>query len=155
MARGTDRTKPMLMLDANVLIYAYRSEEKQHAAARTWLERVFAAPEPIGLPWQTMLAFLRITANHRIFERPLPMPKAQQIVAGWLDQRQVHVIDAGEHFFSVLSSLLDSAQIRGPLVTDAALAALAIENGATLCTTDRDFARFVGLKWPTTLRWAS
>ena len=95
----------MLMLDANVLIYAYRSEEKQHAAARVWLE-----------------------------------------------QPQVHVIETGAHFFSVLSSLLESAQIRGPLVTDTALAALAIENGATLCTTDRDFARFAGLKWLDPLR---
>ena len=142
----------MLMLDANVLIYAYRSEEKQHAAARAWLERVFAGPEPVGLPWQTMLAFMRITTNHRIFERPLPMQTAQRIVAGWLDHPQVHVIEAGAHFFSVLSSLLESAQIRGPLVTDTALAALAIENGATLCTTDCDFARFAGLKWLDPLR---
>lgn len=142
----------MLMLDANVLIYAYRSEEKQHAAARVWLERAFAGPEPAGLPWQTMLAFMRITTNHRIFERPLPMQTAQRIVAGWLEQPQVHVIETGAHFFSVLSSLLESAQIRGPLVTDTALAALAIENGATLCTTDRDFARFAGLKWLDPLR---
>ena len=142
----------MLILDANVLIYAYRSEEAQHAVARAWLEQAFAAPQPVGLPWQTILAFLRITTNQRIFERPLPMAKAQKIVASWLDLPQIHAIEAGVHFFATLSTLLDAAQIRGPLVTDAALAALTIENGATLCTTDRDFARFPGLKWINPLR---
>ena len=137
----------MLMLDANLLIYAYHVEHEQHAAARAWLEHAFAGHEPIGLPWQTLLAFLRITTNHRVFERPLAMAKAQQIAAGWLDHPGVHVTPHGENFFAVLSSLLRPAQVRGPLVTDAALAALAITSGATLCTTDRDFARFPGLKW--------
>ena len=71
----------MLMLDANLLIYAYHVEQQQHAAARAWLEHAFAGHEPIGLPWQTLLAFLRITTNHRIFERPLAMAKAQKIAA--------------------------------------------------------------------------
>ena len=137
----------MVLLDANLLIYAYHAEQEQHAEARAWLERAFAGAEPIGLPWQTVLAFLRITTHNRIFERPLSMAKAQRIAASWLDQPQVHAIVAGPQFFSVLSTLLASGQIHGPLVTDAALAALAIENGATLCTMNRDFARFPGLKW--------
>ncbi len=137
----------MLMLDANLLVYAYHVEQEQHAAARAWLEHAFAGHEPIGLPWQTLLAFLRITTNHRIFERPLAMAKGQKIGADWLEHPSVHVTPHGGDFFAVLSSLLGPAQVRGPLVTNAALAALAIASGATPCTTDRDFARFPGLKW--------
>ncbi len=142
----------MLLLDANLLIYAYHAESEEHAAAKVWVEGVFSGAEAVGLPWQTILAFLRITTHQRIFERPLSMNKAQGIAASWLERPQVHPVEAGANFFSVLSGLLRSAQIKGALVSDAAIAALAIEHGATLCTTDRDFARFPGLKWANPLQ---
>lgn len=137
----------MLLLDANLLIYAYYSDSDEHAGAKAWVQSAFSGAEAVGLPWLTILAFLRITTNQRIFERPLSMAKAQSIAASWLERPQVHTVEAGANFFNVLSKLLGPAQIKGPLVTDAAIAALAIEHGATLCTTDRDFARFSGLKW--------
>ena len=137
----------MLILDANLLIYAYHAQQPQHPLARAWLEQTFAAAQPIGLPWQTLLAFLRITTHARIFERPLSMARAQQIVASWLEHPRVHVVEPGAGYFAVLANMLTAGQVRGPLVTDAALAALAINSGATLCTTDHDFARFPGLKW--------
>ena len=142
----------MLMLDANLLIYAYHEEAQEHESARKWVEEIFSSSELVGLPWQSILAFLRITTHPRVFERPLLMSNAQSIVASWLDRPQIHAIEAGATFFDVLSGLLGVAQIRGALVSDAAIAALAIEHGATLCTTDRDFARFPGLRYINPLR---
>lgn len=142
----------MLLLDANLLIYAYHAGSDEHAAAKAWVESAFSGAEAVGLPWLTILAFLRITTNQRVFERPLSMAKAQGIAASWLARPQVHPVEAGANFFNILSALLGPAQIKGPLVSDAAIAALAIEHGATLCTTDRDFARFPGLKWVNPLR---
>lgn len=137
----------MLLLDANLLIYAYHAESAEHTPAKAWLEAVMSGTEVVGLPWLSILAFLRITTHPRIFERPLTMEQAQDFVASWLERPQVHTVEAGADFFAILSTLLASAQIRGAMVSDAALAALAIEHGATMCTTDRDFARFPGLKW--------
>jgi toxin-antitoxin system PIN domain toxin len=137
----------MLVIDANLLIYAYHAESAEHAAARAWLEGIMSGTEAVALPWLSILAFLRITTHQRIFERPLSMIQAQEFVASWLERPQVHAVEAGADFFAILSTLLASAQIKGAMVSDAALAALAIEHGATLYTTDRDFARFPGLKW--------
>ncbi len=137
----------MILIDANLLIYAYHAQSGNHVAARTWLESVLSGSETVGMPWLSILAFLRITTHPRIYERPLAMAKARDIVASWLVRPQVHTIEAGANFFAVLSTLLGPAQVKGALVSDAALAALAIEHGGTLQTTDRDFARFPGLKW--------
>ncbi len=137
----------MLLIDANLLIYAYNTESAEHVAAKEWFEDVMSGNEAVALPWQSILAFLRITTHQRIFERPLSMDQAREFVASWLERPHVHPVDAGADFFAILSTLLASAQIKGPLVSDAALAALAIEHGATLLSTDRDFARFPGLKW--------
>ena len=144
----------MLLLDANLLIYAYHAESREHRAAKSWVEHTLSGGEPVGLPWLTVLGFLRIMTHPRVFERPLPMSKAQRIVASWLDRRHVYPVEAGDNFFHILSGLLEPAQIRGALVSDAALAALAIENGATLCSTDRDFARFAALRWVNPLQRA-
>ena len=101
---------------------------------------------PLGLPWATIVAFLRISTNPRVFERPLTTAEAEAAVSSWLALPSVSTVDPGERYWDVLRDLLHRAQVRGPLVTDAAMAALAIEHGATLCTTDRDFARFPGLR---------
>ena len=137
----------MLLIDANLLIYAYHTESVEHAAAKAWFEELMSGSEAVALPWLSILAFLRITTHQRIFECPLSMDQAREFVASWLERSQVYAVEAGTDFFAILSTLLASAQIKGALVTDAALAALAIEHGATLLSTDRDFARFPGLKW--------
>lgn len=136
----------MKLLDANILLYAYNSDSPHHEVCRTWLEQVFNGTEPVSLPWQTALAFVRIATNSRVSSRPLTSNQACSIVDRWLERPNVTLVGPTEQYWSVLRELLIEAQVTGPLVTDAALAALALEQGATLCSTDRDFRRFRGLK---------
>lgn len=136
----------MIVLDANVLLYAYNPASGHHGACRVWLERALNGSEQIGLPWQTLLAFIRITTNNRVFERPLTAAEAVAIVDEWLACPTVVVVQPAHDYWTILKEQLVSAQVAGPLVTDAALASLALEVGARLCTTDRDFARFRGLR---------
>ena len=136
----------MIVLDANVLLYAYNPASSHHGACRAWLERALNGSEQIGLPWQTLLAFIRIATNNRVFERPLTAAEAAAIVDEWLACPRVVVVQPAHDYWTVLKEQLDSAQVAGPLVTDAALASLALEVGARLCTTDRDFTRFRGLR---------
>jgi uncharacterized protein len=136
----------MKLLDANVLLYAYNSDSAHHDVCRGWLEQAFNDDEPLGLPWQTILAFVRISTNPRATHRPLTGEQAFNIATRWIEHPNVTVIEAGERFGTLLGELIVEAQVSGPLVTDAALAALAQEHGAVLCSTDRDFRRFRGLK---------
>lgn len=136
----------MILLDANLLLYAYDSQAKQHSEARRWLEQKFAGSERIGLAWVAVLAFLRIATSRRYESNPLTAEEAASIVSGWLDSGNVILISPTERHWSVLSDTLSKSQARGTLIMDAHLAALAIEHGATLCTNDRDFLRFPGLK---------
>lgn len=136
----------MILFDANVLLYAYHRGAQQHAVARRFVEAALAGPELVCFCWITLHAFLRIVTNPRVFEHPLSADEAVAAVASWLDQPVSRVIDPGENHWKILSGLLVDEQVVGPLVSDAALAAIAIEHGATLCTTDRDFARFRGLR---------
>jgi len=136
----------MKLLDANILLYAYDRSAVHHETCRVWLESVFNAAETIALPWQTILAFVRISTNPRAVKHPLSNAQACDIVSTWLDRPNVLVVNAADRFWSILRQQILDAQVSGPLVTDAALAALAIEQGAQLCSTDRDFRRFEGLK---------
>ena len=136
----------MILVDANVLLYAYQPRSEHHQRRRTWVEEAFSGGEPVCLAWVTILAFIRISASPRIFERPLRAAEAASAVASWLERPAVSVLEAGERCFEILRHLLVEGQVTGPLVMDAFLAALAIENGATLMTTDRDFTRFQKLK---------
>lgn len=136
----------MKLLDANILLYAYNSDSPHHDKCRVWLEESFNAPDPIALPWQTVLAFIRIVTNPRATARPLSSEHACNIVSGWLEHPTVTIVEPAERFGVLLRELILEAQVSGSFVTDAALAALALEHGATLCSTDRDFRRFRGLK---------
>jgi toxin-antitoxin system PIN domain toxin len=134
------------LLDANILLYAYDSDSAHHAVCRSWLEAAFNSEEIVGLPWQTLLAFIRISTNSRATKKPLQSAEACEIVSCWLHQVNVSVIGAGERFWELLQDQIREAQVTGPLVTDAALVALALEHGAILCSVDRDFRRFRGLR---------
>jgi toxin-antitoxin system PIN domain toxin len=136
----------VILLDANLLLYAYNEADERHEAARRWLEGVLSGPEEVRLAWVTILAFLRIGTNPRAFEQPLSIQEAVAHATDLLAQPSVTVIEPAERHWRILSELLPAAQAKANLVMDAHLAALAIENGATLCTTDRDFTRFHGLK---------
>jgi uncharacterized protein len=136
----------MILIDANLLLYAYHPEAPEHPRASAWLESVLDGRDPVGLAWVTIWAFVRIVTNPRVFERPLRAGEAVEIVGSWLEQPSVVLLEPGERHWEILSRLLVDGQVTGPLVTDTALAALAVEHGAVLCTTDRDFSRFALLK---------
>lgn len=132
----------MILVDANVLLYAYDPRSTHHKACKAWVESAFAGPAPVLLPWLSILAFLRIATSRQVYERPLTPAEAGKIVSRWLALPTVIAVTPGERFWQILAQLLTESQAAGPLVPDAALAALAIENGASVCTTDRDFLRF-------------
>lgn len=136
----------MIVVDANLLLYAYNASASEHEAARTWLEESLSRPELFGLSWQTITAFVRISTNPRAFSKPLTIKEATTAVSAWIERPMVRIVNPGQHHWEVFMRLLIEGQVRGPLVMDAHLAALAVEHGAVLCTTDRDFARFPGLK---------
>lgn len=137
----------MMLVDANLLLYAYHPRSKVHEASRAWLESAFSGRELVRIAWMTVFAFLRISTNPHVFERPLSTDEASAIVSSWLTQPSVEPLEPGDRYWEIFQSVMRDGQATGPLVMDAALAALAIEHGATLQTTDKDFARFSGLKW--------
>ena len=137
----------MILLDANLLVYAHVTSLTQHHAARSWLDSRLNGPTPVGLPWPTLLSFVRLVSNPRIFEHPQPISKAWKQVDDWLTCPVAWIPQPTERHREILGSFLTDALGRSNLVPDAHLAALAIEHGLTLCSTDRDFARFPNLRW--------
>jgi toxin-antitoxin system PIN domain toxin len=137
----------MMLVDANILLYAYNPRATKHQASRQWLEATLSGPELVRLAWMSVWAFLRISTNPRVFEQPLSAEEADVVVSSWLAQPGVGIVEPGERHWEILRALLRDGQSTGPLVMDAALAALALEHGATLYSTDRGFARFPGLAW--------
>jgi uncharacterized protein len=136
----------MILPDANLLLYAYNVNAPQHVTAKTWLEDILSGTEVVGLAWLTIIAFIRISTNSKAFPSPISIEQATSIVELWLTRPIVTVIAPTERHWSILKELLTDGQVKGPLVTDAHLAALAIEHGAVLYTSDRDFARFSNLR---------
>lgn len=124
----------------------------QHEAAREWLDGRLNGTAQVGLPWPSLLGFVRITTNPRVFERPLPLADAWQQVVEWLGCPPAWVPVPTDRHAGLLGSLLRETGGAASLVPDAHLAALAIEHGLTLCSTDGDFARFSGLRWENPLR---
>lgn len=137
----------MIVLDANILLYAYDSASSPHAKARTWIERVFSGATPVGLPWQTAAAFLRIMTNPRLPGERFTLEEAVQVVDRWLEQPNVRLLAPGDDHWLLFRQMIVEGQAPGALITDAQLAALTMEYGGVLHTTDRDFARFPGLRW--------
>lgn len=136
-----------ILVDANLLIYAYNRSAAQHEAAREWLEARLAGPARVGLPWPSLLAFLRIVTNSRLFPGAVNAAAAWRQVASWLSADAGWIPVPTERHAEVLAALLLLPEIRGNLVPDADLAALAIEHGLILCSHDGDFGRFPGLRW--------
>lgn len=137
----------MILVDANLLLYAYDPRAAEHEPSKRWLEALLSGQPLVRFAWLSLWAFLRISTNPRVFERPLTVTEAQAAVAAWLAQPVAGILEPGERHWDILRALTGHGQTSGPLIMDAALAAIAIEHGATLCTTDRDFARFDGLRW--------
>jgi toxin-antitoxin system PIN domain toxin len=135
------------ILDANLLLYAYDTASPQHAKARAWVERVFSSGTPVGMPWQSIAAFLRVSTNSRLAGDRFTAEEAARVVDLWLEQPNVRLLNPADDHWPLLRQMIVEGQAIGPLVSDAQLAALTIEFGGVLHTTDRDFARFPGLRW--------
>jgi toxin-antitoxin system PIN domain toxin len=137
----------VILVDVNILVYAVNTGLGQHAAARSWLDGQLSGTTRVGLPWHSLLGFLRLVTSTRIFPNPISMARAWQQVTDWRSSRVAWIPQPTERHPEILASLLSEPGVQGNLVSDAHLAALAIEHGLTLCSTDGDFARFRSLRW--------
>lgn len=136
----------MILPDANILIYAHNERSENHEKANRWLEEKLQGSEIICFSWQTITAFLRILTNSKLFSNPLTLRQGFEIVEQWLSRPNAIVLEPTANFMTIFQSLAIEGQAVGALLMDAHLAALAIEHGAVLATTDRDFRRFDRLK---------
>lgn len=137
----------MIVVDANLLIYSYDTHSPHHKKSLSWVEKVLSGTETVGLPWQTVSAFVRILTNRKLHGLRLSLEQAAEVVDEWLDQPNVRLLLPGEDYWRVLRRVMIEGQASGALVSDAVIAALTIEYGGVLHTPDRDFARFPGLRW--------
>lgn len=137
----------MIILDANILIYAVNQDAPRHERARSWLETTLLGTETIGIPWTVILAFLRLTTRPGLFRNPLPLDLSFDLIDSWLENPSVIIVEPGPRHRSILRGLLSAVGTAGNLASDAHLAALALEQRAEVCSFDQDFLRFPGLKW--------
>ena len=137
----------MILVDANVLLYAEDRLSPDHDHTRKWWDSKLSGSVTVCLCWTVINAFIRIGTNRRVFARPLSIRDAVTRVQSWIDQPCTRIIHPTERHWKLFGEMLEQGKAVGPLVTDAHLAALAIEHGCTLYSTDSDFARFPGLKW--------
>ena len=137
----------MILVDANLLLYAANQAAPEHARARDWLDARLNASPRVGLQWPSLLAFVRLATNPVVVRAPTSLANARRQVEEWLACDPVWIPLPGAEHSAILRSLLESPGMTSRLVPDAHLAALAIEHGLTVCSTDGDFARFPGLRW--------
>jgi toxin-antitoxin system PIN domain toxin len=136
----------MILVDVNVLIYAIDADSPHHRPARRWLEDALSGATPIGLAWIVILAFLRLTTRPGILRNPLPLERALAFMQEWLAQPYVSAVNPGSGHWPILRKLLQDSGTAGNLPSDAHLAAMALELGAAVCSTDADFSRFPGIE---------
>ena len=137
----------MIVIDANILLYAYDVNAPMHQPASRYLEQTFSAPASVGIPLQSVLAFLRIGTQRGALRAPYSVAEAVAFVDGWLALPQVRLLIPGDRHWTILQRVLIEGHAEGRLVTDAQIAAITIEYGGELHTCDRGFARFPGLRW--------
>ena len=142
----------MILVDTNLLVYAHVTSFPQHEVARDWLDGRLNGNTRVGLAWPSILGFVRLVSNPRVFERPETVAQAWRQAQVWLNSPSAWVPLPTERHRGVLSDLLSTPDLRANHVPDAHLAALAIEHGLVLCSTDSDFARFANLRWNNPLR---
>jgi hypothetical protein len=137
----------VILVDANILLYAHFSSYDEHERIRSWLDGQLAGATRVGLPWESLIAFMRIATNPRVYPRPQSVPGAWRQVRAWLACASCWTPLPTEHHGTILSELTALSGMSSRLVADANLAALAMEHGLTLCSSDSDFARFPKLRW--------
>jgi toxin-antitoxin system PIN domain toxin len=136
-----------MLVDANILLFAVDETSRFHRSAAGWLTERLSGARRVGLPWQSLGAFLRISTHPRAAEHPLSPDEAWSHVEDWLGAEAAWIPEPTERHGEVLGFLVTSYQLRGNLVSDAQLAALAIEHGLSVCSADTDFARFKEIRW--------
>lgn len=136
----------MILVDVNLLLYAVNADLPHHRQARRWWEAALSGTESVGIPWVVVLAFLRLTTQPRVFERPLTVGQALAYVDEWLAQPVTDTVGPGPNHWPILRNLLDASGTAANLTTDAHIAALALEHGYAVYSTDHDFRRFAGVK---------
>ena len=137
----------MILVDTNIPLYAEDSLSEHHEAARAWWDEQLSGSEPVALCWPVLTAFIRIGTNVRLHKRPLTLKEAVDRVQSWLEQPGVRILTPTEQHWAVFQRMLRAGNATANLVSDAHLAALAVEHNCTLASSDMDFARFRGLKW--------
>ena len=138
----------MILLDANLLIYAVNRDAADHAKAKHWVEETFSGQRgPVLLSWFTLVAFVRISTNARALTNPFSLDEALRVIGEWLALPDVSVIAPGPGHAAIFEAACRSANVTGNVITDAHLAALAIEHGCELASCDADFAKFPALHW--------
>lgn len=137
----------MILVDANLLIYAYTTSAREHAAARSWLDGMLTGTRRVGLPWETLVAFMRVVTHPRLLTRPVRVETAWRQVERWLESPVAWIPTPTERHAEMLGTLLALTGAGGSHVHDAQLAALALQHGLVLCSTDADFARYPSLRW--------
>jgi uncharacterized protein len=137
----------VILVDTNLLLYAENTLSEHHQAVRIWWDTQLSGAEPVCLCWPVLTAFIRVGTNLRLHRRPLSLKEAVERVQSWLDQPCVRMIHPGEQHWAIFQAMLRDGKAIGSLVSDAHLAALALEHNCVLQSTDEDFARFKGLKW--------
>jgi toxin-antitoxin system PIN domain toxin len=142
----------VILVDANLLLYAEDQQSLFHEPARKWWDAQLSGASPICLCWTVINAFIRIGTNPRVFEHPLSINQSISRVQSWLDQPCTRLVQPTSKHWIVFQKMLSEGQAAGNLVTDAHLAALASEHGCVLMSTDSDFSRFPGIKWRNPLK---
>jgi len=142
----------MILVDANLLIYAIDRGSPHHSAARSWWNEQLSKVDTVGLAWAVILSVVRITTNPRIVLRPLTTEDVMREVESWLAQPCVKIFHPGDGHWGIFRDLLKPVSFRPNLVMDVHLAALAIEHGGELCSADEDFKKFPGLSWSNSLK---
>lgn len=137
----------MILVDANLLLYATNRAAREHEPASRWLESQLNGTAPVGLPWESLMAFYRITTNPRVLRRPLRAVEAWELIREWLRFPVVWTPGPTERHATVLEDLVNRHHVTGDLVPDAHLAAIAIQHGLEICSADTDFARFPEVTW--------
>ncbi len=137
----------MIIIDVNLLIYAVNKDAYDHKKAKAWLENAISGTETIGLPWIVLLAFMRLTTRPGLFQKPLTIKAAFDLMEAWLQQPSVTVPEPGARHLQTMRDLVLPLGLGGNLTSDAFLAALAVEYGAELHSADNDFGRFKRLRW--------
>jgi hypothetical protein len=142
-----ERLGEAVLVDANLVLWAHHRQMPEHARAREWWRQTLTETPLVGIPWPTILAFVRLSTHPRVLERPVDAGSAWGVVRGWLDRPNVSSPTPTERHAALFGELLAQARATGNHVPDAHLAALAVEWGLELLSADGDFARYRGLRW--------